>query len=201
MSMRESPGTVPPIVVFRPRRRCARCGLVNADLATRCRRCRESFADLNPMTESEMLLRRLRVRRIAAIVIVAGALAAIAALASELHARAFRDSQYAEQLRVVAVDVAAVERGARSDATAVARAFDDVEAKTVLGDQAAVWRDRVRRCDTLRDALRSLVPPTPQDADRQMKLDERLRTVTIPFPADHASVRTPIACDRKAPGD
>jgi hypothetical protein len=173
MSTETNPGAQPPLVVFRPRRRCGRCGLVNADLALRCRRCRAPFAGIDPASESERLLRRVRAQRAAAAAVVVLAVVAVAAVAFGMHLRSREALAYGERFRTLAADLAALERGARSDARAIGRAFDDAEARAALADQAGAWAERARSCAALRGRLRGLVSPGPEDAKRQMDLDAR----------------------------
>lgn len=165
------------IVVFRPKRRCPRCGLINVDTATRCRRCRESFASIDPAAESERLVARMRRRRAIVAVVAAAIVAGLVAAGYGLYDRFNESARYASEFRKIAADVRSVELGARSDATVLFEAIDDVELRSTLEDQKVVWEDRLGTCTKLRERLERLVPPTTDAAREQMRTSETLSTV------------------------
>jgi hypothetical protein len=117
---------------------------------------------------------RIGARRTAVAAVVILAVAAVGGVVLGLHERSLAAREYGARIRTVAADVLALERGAQSDASALERAFDDSETRAALGEQAAVWQDRVRRCATVRGKLRALVSKNTEQAARQMDLDLRM---------------------------
>lgn len=165
------------MTVFRPRRRCVRCGLVNADGASRCRRCGASFADVNPGAESERLVARIRSRRYmvagGVVVILVGFLFAGLAYQS----RAARVGAYDDLSHAVRTDIVALGRAARSDATLITGAFNDGDVRSLLRDQSGQWTDRLRQCERLQDKLEELIPQNENQAANEMALERDLAAI------------------------
>jgi hypothetical protein len=123
------------------------------------------------MTASESFVRRLRVKRAAAVGVVVLALVSLGATAYGLHVRSSLRARYADRIRHVAADVASLELAVRSDVSALANAFDDQEVASVLAEQNAMWADRARRCSALREELATLVPDSSEQTEKQMELE------------------------------
>jgi hypothetical protein len=129
------------------------------------------------MAESERLVWRLRVRKLATLGVVGFAVLAIFATAYGLHARASLRGRYAERARALAADVAVLEKGARSDAALLRKAFDDGELLALIREQAGAWSARASRCAEIRGELALLVPETTAQSARQMELDEVVKAM------------------------
>jgi len=164
----------PSTVVFRPRRRCPKCGLVNTDLAPRCRRCRRLFDDIDPRVESERLVERLRARRIIAIVCTVVIATGLLATGYGYWARQQRLERFEDSSTRILLDLETTERGSIEDAYVIASAFDDAEVVRLLSDQAATWSDRKRRCESLRQDVNELVPQNPQQTAAELAIEHRL---------------------------
>lgn len=166
------------MTVYRARRRCPTCDLVNADNAARCRRCGHSFSSVDRALESERAHAASRTRRVAVVIVglllVAGVVAGIYLVKS----RSDRLAAYAERSSVVETDLVALRRGAEGDAALVARAFDDAEVRRLLADQTETWDSRAAQCQALADQLDDLVPQTPQQTERELALERDLAALT-----------------------
>jgi hypothetical protein len=163
--------------VFRPLRRCQRCGLVNASGATRCRRCHRSFDDVNPGAESERLVARIRARRLALVGLAVALVVGLTGIGAAVWWRANLHEQFDADARSIDADLRTLARGSRTDAAAIVRAFDEREARAALADQSGAWAERARRCETLRARLEQLVPRSADETKRQMDLQARLTTL------------------------
>jgi len=158
------------MTVFRPRRRCPQCGLVNSTNARKCRRCSRPLDDISPALASELMVARLRARRFAAIAIVVllvvGAIAALVMYRAKLA----RLAAFTERARAVETDIVTLKRGAVQDANAIAKAFDDKEVKARLRDQSVSWSNRIDQCTALGDQLAELVPQNDEQTTRELAL-------------------------------
>jgi hypothetical protein len=159
------------MTVFRPRRRCPQCGLVNSDNAKKCRRCARSLEDIDPALASELMVARMQAKRLALIailvLIVGGGIAAFVAYRAKLE----RLAAFTERVRSVETDVAALKRGAVDDAAAIGKAFDDKEVKALLKQQSPTWASRIDQCRGLGDQLDELVPQNEEQTTRELALE------------------------------
>jgi hypothetical protein len=158
------------MTVFRPRRRCPQCGLVNSDHAKKCRRCSRSFDDIDPALASELMVARLQARRYAVIAIIALLVVGVITAIFMYQAKLGRLAEFTERSRVVEADVVALKRGAVEDASALSKAFDDKEVKARLQDQKASWSNRIDQCNALSNELAELVPENNEQTTRQLAL-------------------------------
>lgn len=163
-----------PLVVFRPRRRCGRCGLVNVDGARRCRRCQKSFADIDPAVESEQVYRRSQTRRV---LIVSGVLVLLIGFVVAYFAyssRADRLARFDANARMIRADVRSLQLASRDDARAILNAFNDSDARVLLQAQKAYWLDRSTRCVELKEQLDGLVPSSAGQVDLHLALRNQI---------------------------
>jgi hypothetical protein len=165
------------LTVFRERRRCAKCGLVNADSAARCRRCGKPFGAVDRAAESERVVARMRAWKIGAVALAVLLVAALAFAVVTYRAKTERLARFADSERSVRADLVTLSRGARSDAALVAAAFDEGEVKRLLRDQAAAWASRVQQCEGLRLQVDDLVPQNPEQTASELEIERNLDTV------------------------
>jgi hypothetical protein len=165
------------MTVFRARRRCPKCGLVNADNASRCRRCGQSFSTVDRAAESERVVAALQAWKIAAgilaVLLVAGAFTAAYLYKEKLD----RLSAYSERSRAVEADLVALRRGAEADASLIAKAFDDDEVRRLLAEQQPTWKARASQCDSLASQVDDLVPQDPAQTEHELGLERDLASL------------------------
>jgi hypothetical protein len=166
-----------PMTVFRPSRRCARCGLVNAQSAVRCRRCHAQLEAVDRAGESERIVRRLRLRRNLSVALALVIAVGIAAAGYAIYDRDATRARFDENARRVEVDLVALELGVAADARAIANAFDEGEARRALDDQGGVWSYRSRRASEIAAACDDLVPSTPEQTRRLLDFERRIALV------------------------
>jgi hypothetical protein len=126
------------------------------------------------MVESELLIARLRAKKLIAVAVIVLAFVSVLVTIYGLHARASRRAHYAESVRKVGTDIRSLEKGIRSDALALVNAFDDEEVMSLVADQSKSWTHRARRCAALREELARLVPDS-----RHMELEALLVTLSV----------------------
>lgn len=152
------PDESPTMTVYRPTRKCPKCGLVNVTGARRCRRCERSLDAFDRGAASERLVNRLQSRRRLIFVIVGLSLAAVVAMGIGIKWRFDSIERFRDESRAVDTDVKTLLRGARADAEILVGAFDDREFTVLLKNQGPTWSERVRACTKLRDRARELSP-------------------------------------------
>jgi hypothetical protein len=165
------------MTVYRPRRKCTRCGLVNADFATKCRRCGQSFASIDPADESQRLVARIRARRFTIAAVVITVLAGLAFVGVSYRARLDRLSRYTERARAVEAELTTLSRGATADAKQMTAALDDEELLRLLRDQAGVWTSRVDQTEAIEEQLTDLLPQNEDQTAHELGLERQLGVV------------------------
>jgi hypothetical protein len=165
------------MTVFRPRRRCPKCGLVNADNASKCRRCGRSFSDFDPAYESERVVARMRAWRVGAVVLAVLLVGGLAAAALAYRAKMARLADYTERARAIQTDLVSIKRSAQADAAALVGAFDEKEAQRILRDQADAWSDRAQQCDNVRHQVDDLLPQNDEQTANELQLERDLAAV------------------------
>lgn len=148
--------------------------MVNKHGAKRCRRCRHSFVGLDPALESELLVSRIRRRRLIPVLIAVALVAGLAYMGLAYRASRDRLARFEERAHVAEVDVTALMVGAKADAELIDQAVDDAEVERLLESQASSWSDRVEQCRTLTARLQDLVPQNPTQTARELALERRL---------------------------
>lgn len=170
------PDSTPSMTVFRPTRRCPKCGLVNVTGAKRCRRCERVLEAFDRGEASERLVNRMRSRRRMFGIAIALSIGALVVMGIGLKWRLDSASRFGEESRAVDADVTTLLRGARTDAAILVEAFDDREFTALLAAQGPTWAERQLSCETLRDRARELAPRGEQQtriaADIERRLDE-----------------------------
>src|SRR5215470_1775518 len=111
MTTARAPADEGKMTVFRPRRRCPQCGLVNSNNAKKCRRCSRSLGDIDPALASELMVARIKARRF--VVIGIGVLLVVGVIAALVmyQAKVARLAAFTDRARVVEADVVTLKRG------------------------------------------------------------------------------------------
>lgn len=167
------------MTVFRPTRRCPKCGLVNVTAARRCRRCQRQLTEFDRGAASEGLVKTMQTRRRLTLVVVGLVVASVVALGIAIKWRLDTLERFRDESRVVDADVKTLLRGARADAAALIDSFDDREFASTLHEQGPIWTGRVNTCAQLRDRVRSLVPRDADQARIVLEIEQRLDEASI----------------------
>lgn len=167
------------MTVFRPTRRCPKCGLVNVTAARRCRRCQRQLDEFDRGAASEGLVKTMQTRRRLTLVVVGLVLASVAALGIAIKWRLDTLERFRDESRVVDADVKTLLRGARADAAALIGSFDEREFASTLHEQGPTWTSRVNTCARLRDRVRGLAPRDADQARIVLEIEQRLDEASI----------------------
>lgn len=167
------------MTVFRPTRRCPKCGLVNVTSAVRCRRCQRQLDAFDRGAASEGLVRLMQTRRRAVFIVLGLVAVSVVALGLAIQWRLETLNRFRDESRVVDADVKTVLRGARADAGALVGAFDEREFSSILRDQGPSWSARVKTCAGLRDRVRQLVPRDADQTRTVFEIEQRLDAASI----------------------
>ncbi len=167
------------MIVFRPTRRCPKCGLVNITVARRCRRCQRQLDEFDRGAASEGLVKTMQTRRRLTLVVVGLVLASVVALGIAIKWRLDTVGRFRDESRVVDADVKTLLRGARADAAALTGSFDEREFASTLHAQGPTWTSRVQTCAQLRDRVRALAPRDAEQTRVTLEIEQRLDEVSI----------------------
>ena len=174
MTKTPTPTDDTPLTVFRPRRKCAKCGLVNSDRSPKCRRCGSSFAAVDPARESERLVERIRARRFIIAAVILTIVVGLVSLGFSYRSRLDRMSRYADLAQAVEADLTSIGRGAGTDARALLEAFDDADLRRLLRVQAGTWEARAAQTKAIDDQIDELVPQNEGQAAHELELVRKL---------------------------
>lgn len=167
------------MTVFRPTRKCPKCGLVNVTGARRCRRCERVLDEFDRGAESERLVNTMRSRRTLVFVIVGLAVAGLVTLGLALKWRMESAEKFRDESRAVDADIKTVLRGARADAAILVGAFDEREFAELLRGQGPYWAERARECSKLRDRARQLSPKGSEQTRIALEIQQRLDEASV----------------------
>lgn len=167
------------MTVFRPTRRCPKCGLVNVTSARRCRRCQRQLDEFDRGAASESLVKTMQTRRRMTLVVIGLVLTSVLALGFAMKWRLDTAERFRDESRVVDADVKTLLRGARADASALLGSFDEREFASTLQDQGPTWASRVQTCALLRDRVRSLAPRDAEQTRLIIEIEQRLDEASL----------------------